>query len=237
MSQEDNINIVDPFGTWRMLGEANMNTWAKAMADAMSMDVFRQAMESYLDTYLAASASFHNALDQYMNSVLPQFSPPSRQEVINLGERITDLARQYDDLGAKTEQRLQALPEQLHGIEQQLSGLDMKTEQRLHALSQRVNSIEQQLHDLDTKTEQRLNDLDGGFDQIRRSLAEQLAQPASSASEQNATISELETRLQALDDKIAQLLQLVGSTKSRQQSSKPANTTRRRKSDSPEQPS
>lgn len=108
MSQHD-PNKMDPFGPWRSFRDASMDAWAKALTEAVGTDAFAQAMGTYLDSYLATSAPFQKAVDQYMNAVLPRMSLPTRDEVIDLARRMTNIELRLDDLDAKTDQIMQAL--------------------------------------------------------------------------------------------------------------------------------
>lgn len=108
MSQHD-PNKLDPFGPWRSFRDASMDTWAKALTEAVGTDAFAQAMGSYLDSYLATSAPFQKAIDQYMNTVLPRMSMPTRDEVIDLARRMTNIELRLDDLDAKADQLMQTL--------------------------------------------------------------------------------------------------------------------------------
>ena len=54
-----------------------------------------------LNNYLTLSAPFREALDKAMIMALEQFSLPSRQQVVALAERFTNLEMRLDDLDAK----------------------------------------------------------------------------------------------------------------------------------------
>lgn len=108
MSQNDPQKL-DPFGPWRSFRDASMDAWAKALTEAVGTDAFAQSMGAYLDSYLATSAPFQKAVDQYMSAVLPRMSLPTRDEVIDLARRMTNIELRLDDLDAKTDQLLQAL--------------------------------------------------------------------------------------------------------------------------------
>jgi chromosome segregation ATPase len=234
MSQQDNTNSMNPFGPWQALGEANMNAWSRMMTNAIRRDVFTQVLGNYLDTYLTTSEAFQKAIVQYMNGLLPRLSLPSRNEVTALAEHVSTIEQCLNDLDAKTEQRLQAFPDQVSNIERHLNDLDAKTERSLQTFPAHMSNIEQRLNDL---IEKRLNDLDAKIEQRLQMLSEQLAQAATSTSQQSAARADLERRLQALDDNIMHLLQLVEATNSQLSAPKAASSSRRRKPNSPEQSS
>ncbi|MGZ6316360.1 MAG: hypothetical protein ACXWNQ_03800 [Anaerolineales bacterium] len=71
------------------------------MIDAVNTEEYAQATGTLLNSYLAASAPFREAMDKAMMMALEQFSLPSRQQIIALAERFTNLETRLDDLDAK----------------------------------------------------------------------------------------------------------------------------------------
>jgi hypothetical protein len=54
-----------------------------------------------LDSYLTVSAPFREVLDKTMTQVLTQLNMPTRSDVTNLAERLTNIEMRLDDLDAK----------------------------------------------------------------------------------------------------------------------------------------
>ena len=74
---------------------------SKVMIDAVNTEEYAQATGGLLNNYLTLSAPFREALDKAMTMALEQFSLPSRQQVVALAERFTNLEMRLDDLDAK----------------------------------------------------------------------------------------------------------------------------------------
>ena len=98
------INPLDPFGTWRTARDAYMETWSKAMLDLVNTEAYADATSRMLDSYLSVSAPMRKMLETTMTQVLGQFNMPSRNEIISLAERLTNIEMRLDDLDAKLDE-------------------------------------------------------------------------------------------------------------------------------------
>jgi polyhydroxyalkanoic acid synthase PhaR subunit len=95
------INPFDPLDAWRGMRDTYMDTWSKAMIEAVNSDAYAQAMGTFLDSYLSLSAPFRDALQHSMTQVLGQLNMPTGAEVTRLAERLTNIEMRLDDLDAK----------------------------------------------------------------------------------------------------------------------------------------
>lgn len=91
----------DPFAAWRGMRDTYMDTWSKAMIDAVNSEAYAEAMGTMMDNYLTASAPFRDAIQRTMSQVLTQLNMPTRTDVTNLAERLTNIEMRLDDLDAK----------------------------------------------------------------------------------------------------------------------------------------
>jgi hypothetical protein len=91
----------DPFEAFRKMRDNYLEGMSKVMIDAVNTEEYAQATGSLLNNYLTLSAPFREALDKAMIMALEQFSLPSRQQVVALAERFTNLEMRLDDLDAK----------------------------------------------------------------------------------------------------------------------------------------
>ena len=103
---------MDPFAAWRGMRDANMEALSRAMVDMVNTEAFAQAIGTYLDTYLAASAPFRRSLETTMSQVLAQLNMPSRTEVVSIAERLTNIEMRLDDLDAKIDALMPTDPEE-----------------------------------------------------------------------------------------------------------------------------
>jgi hypothetical protein len=91
----------DPLDPWRGVRDVYMDTWAKTMVETVNTEAYAQATGTMLDTYLAVSAPFHEALEKAMLKTLEQLAMPSRADVLSIAERMTHIEMRLDDLDAK----------------------------------------------------------------------------------------------------------------------------------------
>ena len=111
MSQNatDGFDPNDPFGTWRTIRDANLDAWAKGMTSFVNTDGFAQAIGLQLDSLLATSAPVQQAVHQYMDTYLAQVNMPSRDEVVSLATRLTNIEMRLDDMQAQLDDVLTAI--------------------------------------------------------------------------------------------------------------------------------
>jgi hypothetical protein len=166
MSQKNGLSLNDPIGNLRSLRDATLDAWAKAMIDAVNTDTFARSLGAYLDTYLAASAPFQRALDQYMKAALARLSLPSRDDVTALARRMTSIEMRLDDMEVKIDQIAHAVRSQAPVIVEMLE----------EELAQSARQVGEQT-DLDDM-EQRLKSLDGKTDRLLHMLERLQAPPA-----------------------------------------------------------
>ena len=101
MAAEKNATAFDPFETFRKMRDTYLEGMSKVMIDAVNTEEYAQASGALLNNYLTLSAPFREAMDKAMIMALEQFSLPSRQQVVALAERFTNLEMRLDDLDAK----------------------------------------------------------------------------------------------------------------------------------------
>lgn len=101
MAVEKEATAADPFEAFRKMRDTYLEGMSKVMIDAVNTEEYAQASGALLNNYLTLSAPFREALDKAMIMALEQFSLPSRQQVMALAERFTNLEMRLDDLDAK----------------------------------------------------------------------------------------------------------------------------------------
>jgi hypothetical protein len=114
MSEDANASrkARDPFEPFREMRDAYLNTFSKAMIDAVNTEGYAEATGAMLDGYLTATRPFREALEKNMLQALAQLSLPSRQEVAALAERFTNLEMRLDDMDAKLDGIANSLAEE-----------------------------------------------------------------------------------------------------------------------------
>jgi polyhydroxyalkanoate synthesis regulator phasin len=91
----------DPLEPFRGMRDAYLDAMAKAMVEAVNTEGYAQATGAMLDNSLTISAPFREAMEKSMLQVLQQLSLPSRQDIVALAERFTNLEMRLDDMDAK----------------------------------------------------------------------------------------------------------------------------------------
>jgi hypothetical protein len=94
----------DPMEPWRGMRDAYLDAWSKTMVEMVNNESYAQATGAMLDSYLAVSTPFREALEKAMLKTLEQLAMPSRADVISIAERMTNIEMRLDDLDAKLDE-------------------------------------------------------------------------------------------------------------------------------------
>ncbi len=97
----DRAKTFDPLEPWRGMRDAYLDVWAKTMVDMVNSEAYSQATGTMLDTYLTMSAPFREAVEKAMLKTLEQLAMPTRNDIISIAERMTNIEMRLDDLDAK----------------------------------------------------------------------------------------------------------------------------------------
>src|SRR6476646_1178638 len=101
MAAEKNTTAADPFEDFRKMRDTYLEGMSKVMIDAVNTEEYAQSTGAMLNNYLTLSAPFREALATAMVFALEQLSLPSRQQIVALAERVTNLEMRLDDLDVK----------------------------------------------------------------------------------------------------------------------------------------
>jgi hypothetical protein len=96
----------DPLESFRGLRDIYLDTMAKAMVEAVNTESYAKASGAMLDATLTMSAPMREGLEKSMLQVLEQLSLPSRQDIVALAGRFTNLEMRLDDMDAKLDRIL-----------------------------------------------------------------------------------------------------------------------------------
>jgi polyhydroxyalkanoic acid synthase PhaR subunit len=99
----------DPFKAWRDARDSAMNEWAKSMSQYVGTESFAKNMGQFLDSYLATAAPYQKAMADYMESTLGRLNMPTRDEVLSISRRLTNVEKRLDDLDARFDELMDAL--------------------------------------------------------------------------------------------------------------------------------
>ena len=105
----------DPLESFRGLRDVYLDAMAKTMVETVNSEGYAKATGAMLDATLSVSAPVREGLEKTMVQALQQLSLPSRQDVIVLAERFTNMEMRLDDMEAKLDRALQLLHEAAAG--------------------------------------------------------------------------------------------------------------------------
>lgn len=101
----------DPFSQMLKYWEDWSKTWAGSMSQMVASKQVADTMAQQMETNLSAMALMRRQMGDLMEQTLQQMNLPSRQAVLGLGERLTQIEMRLDDLQAKLDQALDLLRE------------------------------------------------------------------------------------------------------------------------------
>jgi len=99
--KNDTFDPFDPTGMFKNMRDANMDVWSKMMIQCVNTDAYAKANAAMLDAWLTASSPFQKAMQKAMTQALAKLQMPSREDIIRLAERLTNIEMRLDDLDAK----------------------------------------------------------------------------------------------------------------------------------------
>ncbi len=102
----DRAKTFDPMEPWRGMRDVYLDVWSKTMVEMVNSEAYSQATGAMLDTYLTMSAPFREAVEKAMLTTLQQLAMPTRNDVISIAERMTNVEMRLDDLDGKIDELL-----------------------------------------------------------------------------------------------------------------------------------
>lgn len=94
----------DPLQAWRAMRDAATEQWAKAMTEFVGTEAFARTLGASIDAYLATAAPYQKAISEYMEATLARLNMPSREDVLGIARRLTNVETRLDDLDARLDQ-------------------------------------------------------------------------------------------------------------------------------------
>jgi polyhydroxyalkanoic acid synthase PhaR subunit len=130
------MRFPDPFAWWKQLYEANEETWAKSMEQAMGTSAFAEALGRYMQSYLELQDLTRKGVERYLETL----NVPSRNDVARIAEQVIALESKIDDLDFKTDelvaQRGAGDGARRAALEARVGALDGKLDRILRLLEQ-----------------------------------------------------------------------------------------------------
>lgn len=99
----------DPFAPIVQFYDSWAKTWADTLSQTVASKSFADSMSQQLEGSLDALTLLRRQMSDLMEQSLQQMSLPTRNQVVNLGKRLTNIEIRMDDLDAKLDQILERL--------------------------------------------------------------------------------------------------------------------------------
>ena len=99
----------NPLAALREMRDIYLDAMSKTMVQAVNTEDFAKTTGAMLEGYLAASAPLREEMEKTMVQALQHLGLPTRQEVISLAQRFTNIELRVDDLDAKLDRILNLL--------------------------------------------------------------------------------------------------------------------------------
>jgi len=101
--------VEDPFSQMLKYYEDWSKNWAGAMSQMVANKQVADTMAQQVETNLGAMALMRHQMGDLMEQTLQQMNLPSRQELLGVAERLTQIEIRLDDLEAKLDQAIDLL--------------------------------------------------------------------------------------------------------------------------------
>ena len=108
-AKEEKGKTYDPFEPFREMRDAYLDAMSKTMVETVNSEAYAKTTGAMLDWSLTATTPFREAMEKSMLQAMQQLSLPSRQDLVSLAERFTNLELRVDDLDAKLDRVLELL--------------------------------------------------------------------------------------------------------------------------------
>jgi hypothetical protein len=99
----------DPFAPLVQFTDRWMKTWSSVMSDVVASESFADAMGEQLEGMLEATKLVRQQMKVSMEQTLQQMNMPTRDQILGLAERMTNIEMRLDDLDAKLDESLDYL--------------------------------------------------------------------------------------------------------------------------------
>ena len=108
-AQTDNQSTVDPFAQMFQVYDSFAKSWSDTMSKAVSSKAFAESMGRQIENNLDSMTLMRRQMGDLIEQYLQQMSLPTRNDVINLSARLTNLELSMDDMDAKLDELLRLL--------------------------------------------------------------------------------------------------------------------------------
>jgi uncharacterized protein Yka (UPF0111/DUF47 family) len=109
MGENDERQEGDPFAQMIQFYDDWTKTWSGAASEMVSNKSFADSMAQQLESSLSATQLMRRQIGELMEQSLQQMNLPTRQEVLSLATRLTNIEMRLDDMESKFDEVLDLL--------------------------------------------------------------------------------------------------------------------------------
>jgi hypothetical protein len=109
MAEKEEKQPGDPFAQMVQFYDDWTKTWAGAASEMVSSKSFADSMAQQLESTLSTTHLMRRQMAEIMEQSLQQMSLPTRNQVVSLAERMTNIEMRLDDVEAKLDEMLDLL--------------------------------------------------------------------------------------------------------------------------------
>lgn len=103
MSDKPENPEFDPFAPWIELTDKWVKSWAGVMSDIVASEGFAKSMGQQMEGMLEATKLIQQQMRVATQQYLRQMNLPTRDQIVELAERLTSIEMRLDDLEAKVD--------------------------------------------------------------------------------------------------------------------------------------
>ena len=109
MSEEEQNQAGDPFSQMVQFYDDWTKTWAGAAGEMVASKSFADSMAQQLESTLSSTQLMRKQMSELMEQSLQHMSLPTRQEIVGIAQRLTNMEMRLDDMEAKLDEVLDLL--------------------------------------------------------------------------------------------------------------------------------
>ena len=109
MSEKPKSENPDPFAPIIQMSDLMMKSWADVLSQTVTSPTFAQSMGEQMQGFLEGTKLVRQQMKTAMEQSMQQMNLPSREQIVSLAERLTNVEMRVDDIEAKVDESLDLL--------------------------------------------------------------------------------------------------------------------------------
>lgn len=118
MSEKPKSENPDPFAPIIQVSDLMMKSWADVLSQTVTSPTFAHSMGEQMQSFLEGTKLIRQQMKTAMEQSMQQLNLPSREQIVSLAERLTNVEMRVDDIEAKVDESLDLL----RAIQKSVSG-------------------------------------------------------------------------------------------------------------------